>query len=210
MKKRMVYLAVLLLVCLSTLPASAAQQTFTDVPKDSWSAPYVYDLVDRGIVSGYGDGTFGPENTVERGEYAKMLVGISNLPLSTSRVSPYVDVPSNQWYFPYVNSCLRYITGYSTDSGLYFRPEWEASREDVAAALVKVQGLNTSAFADPTAYLSARFSDVDSISTHNRPYVAAAVAKGYLTGDQEGTFRGKDPIIRAEVAAILCRAFPKK
>ena len=32
--------------------------------------------------------------------------------------------------------------------------------------------------------------------------------KGYITGDEDGTFRGQDSIIRAEVVAILCRAFP--
>ena len=206
LKKILVFSLALLSLCVT---GCAQKVHFTDVPDDAWSAPYVYELTKRGIVSGYGDGTFGPENTVQRCEYAKMLVGISKTPLSTSLVTPYSDVPDWEWYFPYVNSSLRFITGYTDGGILYFRPEEEASREDVAAALVKVLEIDLSRYTDPTGFLSARFSDVDSISVHNRVYVAAAVDKGYLNGDEEGTFRGQAPIIRAEVAAILCRAFPK-
>ena len=206
LKKILVFSLALLSFC---IPGCAQKVRFSDVPTDAWSAPYVYELTARGIVSGYGDGTFGPDNTVQRCEYAKMLVGISKTPISTSLVTPYSDVPDWEWYFPYVNSSLSFITGYTDGGVLYFRPEEEASREDVAAALVKVLNINLKPYGDPTGFLSARFSDVDSISVHNRVYVAAAVDKGYLNGDEEGTFRGQAPIIRAEVAAILCRAFPK-
>lgn len=207
MKKKLLVLSLLLLSL--SIPGCAKSVTFTDVPKDSWAAPYIYKLADRGIVNGYGDGTFGPDNTVQRCEYAKMLVGISKTPLSTSLVTPYSDVPDWEWYFPYINSSLSFITGYTSDGVLYFRPEEEASREDVAAALVKVLSINLRPYTDPTGFLSARFSDVDSISIHNRVYVAAAVDQGYLNGDQEGTFRGQAPVTRAEVSAILSRAFPK-
>lgn len=209
MKKRTRILGAVLSVLMICTPALAKKTTFTDVPEDAWSAPYVYDLVERGIVSGYGDGTFGPDNTVQRCEYAKMLVGITKTPLSTSLVTPYSDVPNWEWYFPYINSSLSYITGYTSDGILYFRPEENASREDVAVALVKALGIDLSPYTDPTGFLSERFTDVDSISGHNRVYIAAAVDKGFLTGDEEGTFRGQASIIRAEVAAILCRAFPK-
>lgn len=209
LKRGLTLVLALLLTGLSLVPGFAANERFSDVPEDSWEAPYVYDLVGRGILSGYGDGTFGPRDTVKRCEYAKMLVSITDTPLSTSVVSPYVDVPAWEWYFPYVNSSLSYITGFSNDGVLYFQPEWDAAREDVTVALVKALGIDLSPYDDPTGFLSARFSDVDSIAVHNRVYIAAAVDKGYITGNTDGTFRGQDSIIRAEVVAILCRAFPK-
>ncbi|MBR5152128.1 MAG: S-layer homology domain-containing protein [Clostridia bacterium] len=201
-----------LTLCLLTLctPVFADKISFTDVPANAWEAPYVYELASRKVVSGFGDGTFGPNLPVQRCEYAKMLVGLVPLPLSESLVSPYADVPRDQWYFPYVNSCLKYIPGYTVNGTLQFRPEWDATREDVATALVKVKKINLEPYSDAESYLRERFSDVDTISTHNRIYIAAAVDKGYLTGDQEGTFRGSALITRAEVSAILCRAFPRK
>lgn len=207
-KKIALLLAFIIMTLSFVLPASAEDIQFTDVPDDAWEAPYVYDLVERGIVSGYGDGTFGSSNTVLRCEYAKMLVGITETPLSGSISSPYVDVPAWEWYFKYVNSSLDYMTGFTVDGQLYFRPEDQATREVVTVALIKALKIDVSSYSDATAYLSERFNDVNTISEHNRAYIAAAVDKGYVTGDIGGTFRGQDPIIRAEIAAVLCRAFP--
>ena len=207
-RKTAMLLALIITLTLLVMPVSAYDNMFSDVPEDAWEAPYVYDLVDRGIISGYGDGTFGPQLTVQRCEYAKMLVGITNTKIIESTVSPYEDVPSWEWYFPYVNSALQFIPGYTEDGVLSFRPEWDATREVVTAALIKALEIDVSAYSDPTAFLSEHFSDVDSISVHNRAYIAAAVDKGYITGDENGTFRGQDSIIRAEVVAVLCRAFP--
>lgn len=210
-KKKLAGFFACVMLCASLAsPAYAFKAIFRDVPADAWSAPFVYDLAERGIVNGYGDGTFGPDNTVQRCEYAKMLVGITGTVINKSLVTPYSDVPNSEWYFPYVNSSLSYFTGYTEDGVLYFRPEADATREDVAAALMKTFDINLSAYKDPTAFLSERFSDIDSISPHNRVYVAAAVDQGYLTGDSEGTFRGQASITRAEVSALLCRAFPRK
>lgn len=198
-----------IILCMHTV-LYAKTVNFTDVPKDSWEAPYVYELAERGIIGGYGDGTFGPHMTVQRCEYAKMLVGLTKTEIVESTVSPYADVPNWEWYFPYVNSSHKYISGFTENGTLLFRPEWDATREVVTVALIKALEIDVSEYTDPTAYLSEYFYDVDTISAHNRAYVAAAVDKGFITGDEEGSFRGGDSIIRAEVAAVLCRAFPAK
>ena len=211
MKKKIALLLTFIIMTSSfVLPVYAKKIVFTDVPQDSWEAPYVYELVDRGVISGYGDGTFGPENTVLRCEYAKMLVGITETPLSKSISTPYVDVPNWEWYVKYVNSSLDYMTGFTVDGQLYFRPEDEATREIVTVALVKAMKMDVTKYTDATGFLSEYFSDLNTISEYNRPYIAAAVESGYVTGDIGGTFRGQDPIIRAEIAAVLCRAFPDK
>ncbi len=186
-----------------------ARELFLDVPEDDWAAPFIYNLADRGIVSGYGDGYFGRNNDVLRCEYAKMLVEISKTPINQSSFSPYADVPVNEWYFPYVTSSLSYMTGYQTSEGiLYFDPEAPASREVVTVAIVKALNLDVSKETTANQFLAEKFSDWENISTHNRAYIAAAVKKGFITGDQEGTFRPESPIIRAEVAIVLQRAFP--
>ncbi len=210
MQKKFVALFLTIFMVLGVIPGFAFSATFTDVPANAWEAPYVYDLVERGILSGYGDGTFGPRDTVKRAEYAKMLVGITETPTGSSISSAYTDVPTWEWYFPYVCASHDFISGFTDASGvLTFKPENDATREVVTVALIKALGIDLSKYTDPTGYLSSRFSDVDTISTHNRVYIAAAVDKGYITGDTEGTFRGQDSIIRAEVVAVLCRAFPK-
>ncbi|MEE1048843.1 MAG: S-layer homology domain-containing protein [Clostridia bacterium] len=186
----------------------SAREAFTDVPESEWMAPYIYNLVDRGVVSGYGDGTFGPMNNVQRCEYAKMLVNIADIELVQSASSPYSDVPADQWFFPYVNSILSLITGYTVNGVLYFKPYEAATREDVTVAMVKALGVDVTQYTDAEGYLASRFTDWKEISSHNYEYIVAAVDKGIITGNVDGTFRPHDPITRAEVSIILCRAFP--
>lgn len=187
----------------------SARELFSDVSDTDWSAQYIYNLSDRGIIGGYGDGTFRQFDNVQRCEYAKMLVNIAKIPIEDYAVSPYGDVPSYEWFFPYVNSVSPYMTGFQNSDGhLYFAPEDAASREAVAVAMVKAKGLDTLQYDDPDGYLWARFSDWEDISSFNRPYICAAVDNGIFTGDESGTFRPSAPIIRAEIVAVLYKAFP--
>ena len=193
--------------------SASARELFTDVPESEWAAPYIYNLADRGIIGGYGDGSFLPWNEVQRCEYAKMLVNITGIPIVPSSVSPYSDVPYGEWFFPYVNASTAYMTGFQASDGtLYFSPTEPASREDVAVSMVKALGLDISKYTDPNGFLAARFGDWQDVSSFNRPYICAAVDNGVITGDVPqdgvGTFRPHDPILRAEIVFVLYRAFP--
>ena len=48
--------------------------TFSDVAKDSWYYEYVTPLAAKGIIAGYPDGTFLPQNNITRAEFLKLLV----------------------------------------------------------------------------------------------------------------------------------------
>lgn len=48
--------------------------TFTDVQTNDWFAPYVSNLVDRGALSGYPDGTFGSSKQITVGEFIKAAI----------------------------------------------------------------------------------------------------------------------------------------
>ena len=55
------------------LPAAGATAGFSDVPADAWYAPAVAAAVRAGLVHGYEDSTFKPDNPVTRAEMAAML-----------------------------------------------------------------------------------------------------------------------------------------
>lgn len=190
-----------------SLPSMGFAVTFTDID-GHWAESYINDMAERGIISGYGDGTFLPNANVQRCEYAKMLTGVANLPISSGSSTPFADVNVNEWYYPYIRAVQPYLNGYTEDGTMYFHPEDSASREDVTVALMKALGDDLSAYYYMDNLLVDKFSDYESVSVHNRPYVAAAVDMGYITGNTDGTFRGKDPITRAEISIILSRAFP--
>ena len=64
---------------LSRLPASASAAGFSDVPASNPYYAAITALSSRGIISGFSDGTFGPDKPVLRKQFAKMIVGAMGL-----------------------------------------------------------------------------------------------------------------------------------
>lgn len=54
--------------------ATAAEATFDDVAADHWAADAIAYCAEEGIVAGYGDGKFGPKDTLTAYQWAKMLL----------------------------------------------------------------------------------------------------------------------------------------
>lgn len=54
--------------------ASQTTTDFTDVPSSHWASGYISQAATQGIVNGYGDGTFGPDDNVKYEEIIKMLM----------------------------------------------------------------------------------------------------------------------------------------
>jgi len=54
--------------------AAQTNTVFNDVPSTHWASGYVSQAANQGIVNGYGDGNFGPEDNVKYQEMVKMLM----------------------------------------------------------------------------------------------------------------------------------------
>jgi hypothetical protein len=50
------------------------EANFDDVSDSAWFAPYIYTAYDLEIVSGYGNGEFGPGDDMTRAQVAKVIV----------------------------------------------------------------------------------------------------------------------------------------
>lgn len=72
MKKIRIALITTVLVLCAAGAVFAAE--FADVPQDAWYYKYVSELSDKGIVNGYGDGMFLPENNVTCAEALKLVL----------------------------------------------------------------------------------------------------------------------------------------
>ncbi|HET6261690.1 MAG TPA: S-layer homology domain-containing protein, partial [Chloroflexia bacterium] len=76
--------------------------TFTDVPSNHTFYAYIQCLACRGIISGYSDGTFRPNNDITRGQIAKVVsnaAGFNEDPGS----QVYEDVPPNNIFYAFIN-----------------------------------------------------------------------------------------------------------
>ena len=71
---------------------------FSDVATDDWFAPYVCMAKNEGIIDGYEDGTFKPENTINYAEASKIVVETLIEDFETSATAEGDD-----WYEPYID-----------------------------------------------------------------------------------------------------------
>ncbi len=72
-------------------------------------------LQQRGILDGYSDGSFGPQNPINRAESLKVLLEALGEGPDTSVTSEFSDVSSDAWYAGYVSKAKRLgiVGGYS-------------------------------------------------------------------------------------------------
>ncbi len=177
---------------------SVDRVTFSDVGYAHWAHYYITQMLEEEIIDGYNDGTYLPEKSVTRAEFAKMLA------VMTKNISDgenkYTDVKEGIWYLPYVNAVSEYI---DTENG-EFRPEEPATREVVATAISKCLGYSLDASPET---LKEKFTDADTVSEKNAAYVASAVSKGIIEGFDDGTIGGNQTLTRAQAATVLYRAF---
>lgn len=94
----------------------AAESTVSDpAPFSDISGHWAEDVITRwqssGIVNGYPDGTFKPDNPITRAELAKIITLAFGLEDKTE--SALTDVDSGDWYYDYVLTAIDYIPSYS-------------------------------------------------------------------------------------------------
>lgn len=109
---------------------------FPDVPFEYWAFQEIDSLNKAGILSGYPDGFFKPENPVSRAEFSKIVLLSLRLHTFKPEVPTFSDVPSDHWAFPYIEGAVKtgLIKGYPDGT---FKPERPVSRAEVITILVR-------------------------------------------------------------------------
>lgn len=89
---------------------------FADVDSGAWFAKNVGYAAENNIVRGYEDGSFRPQNTITREEFAAMICRFMKYDTSASEV--FSDVPSEHWAAPYIAAMKAngIISGYEDGS----------------------------------------------------------------------------------------------
>ncbi|EGS30570.1 hypothetical protein HMPREF9130_1832 [Peptoniphilus sp. oral taxon 375 str. F0436] len=106
----------------------AGNPSFTDVNKDTWCYTYVAKAEAAGILKGYEDHTFRPNNPISRAEFAAIAMRFDQLKPATM---PFTDVGENHWAHDAIASAYAkgWISGYPDKT---FRPEENIKRSEVA------------------------------------------------------------------------------
>jgi hypothetical protein len=112
---------------------------FPDVPKDAWFARFVKKAKDESITGGFPDGTFRPNDFVNRAGAIKILVLASGLDYHGSACN-FTDVRSSDWFCEYVGFAAKsgVVGGYADNT---FRGQNNITRAEVAKIAVKLMEL---------------------------------------------------------------------
>jgi hypothetical protein len=113
-----------------------AGATVSDI-QNHWAAKPIQNLADQGVINGYPDGTFKPDQAVTRAELAKMLgKSLGFQPVSGSK---YPDIGSH-WAAPYMNAMAERKVMNSFNNG-NFQPEKAVNRAQLTTFIARILNL---------------------------------------------------------------------
>ncbi len=172
---------------------------FADTP-DGWYAQPIAYAVNRGLMSGVGQGCFAPNSTATRAQLVTILYRLEGEP----EVAPcdFTDVPPNQWYTSAVSWAAEngIVDGYADGT---FGPSRPVTREQLAKILygyASHKGLDVS-FSTNLSH----FTDAPSVSPWAQAPLSWAVAATLLSGTSPTTLSPSSPTTRAQIATVLMR-----
>lgn len=144
-KHNKLIMLLVLVTFMFTMVGSAGAASFSDVTGTSVEASAIYKLNGLGVIDGYPDGTFGPEKTITRAEFAKIACVTAGLKSVASGMggtaSPFSDVATDHWANGWINvaAAQGYVKG---DPAGTFRPEDQITQAEVVTVLLRLLGYN--------------------------------------------------------------------
>lgn len=185
---------------------------FTDVGEGNWANKYIDRMNLRGVVTGYGDNTFKPNQGINQAEAVTMMIrflGYSSVDEEFERL----ELDEESMLFNYVNDVPSWAKGsvavayqlklIDKESAAGFEPFKEASRAWIAKLLV--DGVKKRGSLKEITELTT-FTDDNEIPDWSYYAINEAVKAKITTGYGDGTFQPQRTVTRAELTAFLYRA----
>lgn len=175
-----------------------AESPFTDLDPSHFAYDAIINLYERNIISGYGNGKFGPNDSVTRGQAAKMLAQV--LELNTeSVVNPnFKDVNRTDPFYKYIAALANagVINGFVDQT---YRPNEPITRGQMATILTR--GFQFK----PSTVLNHPFDDV-SEQAFERYFIQTIYDLGITNGKGKHAFAPYGSVTRGELAVFINRA----
>ncbi len=200
-----IYLSLLtacMIFCMPVLSVMAKQ--FTDLDQTHWAYSEIVDLEGGKIIVGYPDGSFKPDQSATRAEFATMAVkALRQQHCFLDVYHYYKDVPKSHWAFGAIEKAHKFdlIKGYPET---HFRPSELITRLD--AVLIMVASVNTTKISDDVALRALNtFKDANKIPVQDKVNVGKAQLLGIVSNspDKKDLFEPNRKITRAEIAYSL-------
>lgn len=209
------------LTVLSYVPAFAAKYAFTDISADKydWCAPQIQAMYTEGLITGYDDDKFRPDNEVTRQECLSLFaraMGSSdktNAPVLEIAHGLYDDTVSSYsltWGTDEIVYLLYKGALDKADLNTYLKGEEKTKpmmRYEAAVIIAKAMGGMTEAESNKNASLS--YSDASKIPASAVGYVKYAMDKEIMTGMEDNKFSPLTSVSRGQIAVMLNRTVNK-
>ncbi len=192
-------LTLLILVTLFTIPKLAS--AYSDIHPGSVLETYLEYLSEKNIISGYPDGSFKPEQSINRAEALKIIFKtIEQNPPNTPNTlnTPFRDVPNNTWFTPYIRIAKEQniISGYPDGS---FKPGQDVNRAEFIKMAMKALPFYDKINGSNTASLT-QYEDLDA----NEWYMQA-ISKAFTLNflPKTNQLQLHKPMLRADATEII-------
>jgi N-acetylneuraminic acid mutarotase len=138
--------------------AWAATSSFPDVPITHPYYAAITDLASRGVIGGYANGDFGPDDPVTRQQFAKMIVLAGGYPVSETDVCPFTDVEKGDASTLFPDNFIAVCAAKGITNGTSpttFNPSGKITRYQVVSMVVRMaDNLQSGLLAPPPAIWS--------------------------------------------------------
>lgn len=202
--------AVMLISIFAGIFATTSKPTFTDVPTNHWAYDAIEDMSGRGVVSGYGNGKFGPNDNVTPAQFSIMLSRLFYNDELNAMPAGY------SWWVSAANLLMdkgvfeNTTAGVNCEKGIWDDDIMNApmNRYDMAQMMygvLKAKGVELPGESELVA-TAERIADYKDIPSRYVDAVTAMYTIGCLAGvDSVGNFRGENLMTRAQACVVLVR-----
>ncbi|MBV6626347.1 MAG: S-layer homology domain-containing protein [Rivularia sp. (in: Bacteria)] len=146
--------------------------SFPDI-KDHWARKFIEALATRRILNGYPDGSFRPNHSVTRAEFAAIITSTFHQIPQKREYIPFIDVPTSHWAFSAIKKSYEtvFISGFPNRQ---FRPSNRITRANALVSIISGLGFTSSVDSDLLDFLPQIYQDYNQIPEYAK--IAMAIS----------------------------------
>ena len=172
--------------------------SFTDLDSVPWAEEAIGYLAKEGYIDGYDDGTFKPNKTITREEFAKMIVNVLGFQDFNFEMTDMSDVDKDAWYANYVTIAVasKLINGIGDNK---FGTGVTISRQDMCTIIyraIKSESIKAS-------YIYDEIQFKDEASDYAQEAIREMFRYGLVSGVGDNMFDPYGDVTRAMAAKVL-------
>jgi len=149
---------------------TSSSARFPDIT-NHWARQFIEVLARRGILNGYPDGTFRPDNSVTRAEFAAIITTTFSRIAKKREYVAFKDVPDNYWAASAIKKAYEtvFISGFPNN---YFRPANRIQRIDALLSIISGLSMTSKVSSDLLPVLGQIYQDAQKIPDYAKPTAA--------------------------------------